>query len=342
MVVAVLAEATRGGVVESVHHGVIAVANAAGDLVAGMGDPDTFAYFRSSAKPFQAVAVIESGAADRFGFTPAELALCCASHYGEPAHQRQVGAMLAKLDLSDAALQCGITSPMDEAEAARIGAGLLPQTPVQSECSGKHTGMLASCLALGYPVENYLDPEHPLQRRILGILSEVLRLPANEIVIGIDGCSVPTFGAPLRAFATAFAALASPELTSAGHGLEHTAALNRLRAAMIAHPLNVAGTGALDTSLMTLGAGAIAAKSGAEGLLCLALPDRGGGIAIRIADGSFRAHGVVVTALLEQLELLPPDVIGALRQRHDATPRNPTGRVVGELRAAFSVTVLAG
>ncbi|MBA3336674.1 MAG: asparaginase, partial [Chloroflexia bacterium] len=185
---AVLAEATRGGVVESVHHGVIAVANTTGDLVAGVGDPSTFAFFRSAAKPFQAIPVIESGAADRFGFTPAELALCCASHYGEPLHQRQIAVMLAKLGLTDAALQCGIAAPMDTAEAARIGAGLLPPTPRQSECSGKHTGMLASCLALGYPLESYLEPDHPLQRRILTIVSEVLRLPENEIVVGIDGC----------------------------------------------------------------------------------------------------------------------------------------------------------
>ncbi|MDQ3043573.1 MAG: asparaginase [Chloroflexota bacterium] len=338
---AALAELTRGGVVESVHHGAIVVADTAGDLIAGVGDPDTFAFFRSSAKPFQAIPVIESGAADRFGFTPAELALCCASHFGEPHHQRQIEVMLAKLGLTDAALQCGIASPMDAAEAARIGAGLLAPTPLQSECSGKHTGMLASCLALGYSLDNYLEQGHPLQRHILTIVSEVLRLPESEIVLGIDGCSVPTFGAPLRAFAAAFAALAAPERIPSGHGLEHAAALSRLCGAMLAHPLNVAGTGATDTTLMSLGAGAIVAKTGAEGLLCMALPERGWGVAIRIADGSFRAHEVVAPALLEQLDVLPSEVIAALRQRFDPSLRNPAGRVVGEVRATFSVTVLA-
>jgi L-asparaginase II len=331
----VLAEVTRGGAVESVHHGVIVVVDAAGEIVAAAGDPERFAYFRSSAKPFQAVPLVESGAADRFGFTPAELALCCASHHAEPRQQQAVATMLAKLDLEPMALQCGCPLPADRDEAARIVAGLVPRSPLQCDCSGKHTGMLATCRHLGYPLDDYLDRDHPVQRRIRSVLAELLRLPEAELRLAPDGCSVPTFGAPVRAFATAFAALAAPERTPAGAGREHAVALNRLRAAMIAHPENVAGTGDLVTDLMELAGGRVAAKSGAEGLFCFAAPERGLGVAIRILDGSYRAHAVVAAAVLEQLELLDPATIAALLERQSPILRNHNGWRIGEIRPAF-------
>ncbi|MGI8474914.1 MAG: asparaginase, partial [Thermomicrobiales bacterium] len=280
-----LAEMMRGGVVESVHEGTIVVVGVGGELVASAGDPETFAFFRSSAKPFQAIPLIESGAADRFGFTPAELALCCASHNGEPRHQEQVLAMLRKLGLDDGALRCGIVLPGDEPEAGRILAGLKAPSPLQCDCSGKHTGMLAACLHLGFPIDSYLEPEHPLQRRIREVVAEVCRIDPASMPLATDGCSVPTFGASVRAYATAFAALAAPGEAPAGAGREHAAALDRLRSAMIAHPGNVAGVKELVTDLMELGAGGIVAKSGAEGLLCLGFPGRGVGAGGRRGSG---------------------------------------------------------
>jgi L-asparaginase II len=334
-VTAILAEVIRGGAVESVHAGTIAVVATDGRLVAWAGDVERFAYFRSSAKPFQAIPVVESGAADAFGFTTAELALCCASHHAERHHQREVAAMLAKLGLTEDALQCGIALPSDDEEAGRILSGLVPPSPLQCDCSGKHTGMLATCLHLGYPIDSYLEPEHLLQRMIRGIVAEVCRVPAEALRLATDGCSVPTFGTSIRAFATAYAVLAQPERVPEDAGGRHQAALKRLRGAMTTHPENVAGTGALVTDLMALSGGRIAAKSGAEGLICLALPERGLGVAIRIADGSFRAHGVVVAAVLEQLDAVDPAVIVAAMARHSSEIRNHNGRHVGDLRAAF-------
>jgi L-asparaginase II len=336
-VTTILAEVTRGDAVESVHSGTIAVADTDGRLVAWAGDVATFAYFRSSAKPFQAIPVVESGAADAFGFTPAELALCCASHYGEPHHQREVAAMLAKIGLSETVLQCGTPLPGDEQEAGRILAGLVPRSPLQCDCSGKHSGMLATCVHLGYPIETYLDPEHPLQRTIRGIIAEVCRVPEPALRLATDGCSVPTFGTSIRAFATAFATLAQPERVPEEAGGRHAAALNRLRSAMTAHPENVAGTGDLVTNLMAVAGGRIAAKTGAEGLICLALPERGWGIAIRIADGTYRAHEVVVAAVLEQLGAIDPSVTAAVRARNNPEIKNHNGWRVGELRAAFTL-----
>lgn len=334
----VIAETTRGGIVESVHHGVIAVADVSGELVASAGDPGRVVFYRSSAKPIQAIPVIESGAADRFGLTPRELALACASHSGTERHQREVTAMLAKLGLEPSALMCGAIVPYDATTGAMVEAGLLPKTALCCDCSGKHAGMLAVCVHEGLPLDGYLEPEHPLQRRILGIMAELLRMPEADIALGTDGCSLPTFGAPVEAFARSWATLAAPERAPAGQGREHAAALDRLRAAMIEAPENVAGEGELVTDLMELAGGAVCAKSGAEGLICLALPERGLGIAIRVLDGSYRAHTVLVIETLRQLGALPAGLEEALLERQPSELRNHNRRHVGDIRAAFRLT----
>jgi L-asparaginase II len=177
-----------------------------------------------------------------------------------------------------------------------------------------------------------------LQQRILAIMAEVMRMPAGAIDLGTDGCSLPTFGAPLRAFATAYAALAAPERVPRGAGRAHAVALARLRAAMTAHPENVSGHGELVTDLMALSDGRVVAKSGAEGLICLAVPERELGIAIRVLDGSFRAHPVVVVAALAQLGILDPAIRDALLARHSPELRNHNGRLIGEIRPVFRLS----
>jgi L-asparaginase II len=333
----VIAETTRGGITESVHHGVVVAVDVSGEIVASAGDPDQVVFFRSSAKPFQAIPVIESGAADAFGFTPAELALCCASHEGSPAHQEQVSAMLAKLGLSPAALQCGCPLTGDEEESARITLGLVERTPLQCDCSGKHTGMLATIVHEGLSLDDYLDPQHPLQQRILGLMAEVMRVPVDEIVLGTDGCSLPTFAAPVRAFAASYAALAAPEQVPAGAGREHAEALNRLRDAMTAYPVNVSGEGNLVATIMEVSEGRVAAKTGAEGLLCLAVPERGLGIALRVADGTYRTHAVAAVSALEQLDILDDAMRQEILARHNPELRNHNGWLVGEIRPVFAL-----
>jgi len=321
----ILAEVVRGGRVESVHHGSVAVVDAGGRLVAEAGDPGQFLYFRSSAKPFQAIPVVESGAADAFGLTPAELALCCASHSGTVRHQEQVAALLAKLGLDATALQCGAPFPYDPKTGALVGAKQLPRSPLGCDCSGKHSGMLAACLHLGLPIDRYLEPDHPLQRRILGLVAELCEIPAEQIPIAIDGCSLPTFGGRLSDFARSWAHLAAPTA--------HAEALTRLRSAMVAHPENVAGEGVLDTDLMRAGGETIVAKTGAEGLICLALPERGLGIAIRIADGSFRALPVVVEATLRTLGAVDEATLASILPVEERELRNHNKLLVGEIRA---------
>lgn len=331
-----LAEVTRGNRVESIHIGEIVVVDEDGRVVACAGDPERFAYFRSSAKPFQAITLIESGAADAYAFTPAELALCCASHHGEPHHQDQVATMLAKLSLTPDSLRCGAPLPANQEEASAVLAGRAERSPLHCDCSGKHTGMIATCLHLGFPLDDYRDPDHPLQLLIRSTVAGVGQLPEDELALATDGCSVPTFGAPLRAFATAYAALAGAGSDCQGSA-PHAEALGRLSDAMIAHPANVSADGSLVTELMRLGQGRMVVKSGAEGLLCIGLKDQRLGIAIRIADGSFRAHPAVVAETLGQLSAIDDEFQDELLRRCSPEIRNHNNWHVGDIRPAFQL-----
>jgi L-asparaginase II len=329
---ATLAEVTRGGLVESTHTGSVAVCEVAGRLVAHAGDVENVVYFRSSAKPFQAVPLGESGAADAYGFATEELALACASHDATPRHQRVVARMLAKIGLDEDALGCGISPPADAQEQARIALGLKAPSQIQCECSGEHAGMLAACQHLGYPIADYVATAHPLQRRIREIVAQVTRIAPGDLAIGTDGCSIPTFGAPLRAFALAYATLGAPADAPAGAGRELAEVLDRLRAAMLAHPELVGGEGVLDSDIMRLSHGRVVAKLGAEGLLTMAAPERGLGIAITADDGQQRGLGPAAIAVLEQLSLVDQPTVEALRERHSGGVTSFKGEPVGEVR----------
>jgi L-asparaginase II len=336
---ATLAKITRGELVESIHPGIVVVADVTGRLLACHGDPEHVAYFRSAAKPFQAVPLVECGAADAFDFGPEDLALACASHDATPAHQRGVARMLAKLGLDEDALRCGVAPPPDPQEAARITLGLKAESQLQCECSGEHAGMLATCLHLDYPLESYIEPDHPLQRRIREIVAQVLRLKEDDLVTGTDGCRIPTFAAPVQSFAVAYATLADPRQAPVEAGRELAKPLDRLREAMIAHPVLVGGEETLDSDIMALSEGRLVAKLGAEGLLCLAVPERGLGIAIAADDGSSRALGPAAVAVIEQLELVEPAIVDTLRERHAETVKTFGGETVGEMCPAFQLDV---
>ena len=323
---AVLAEVTRGAVVECRHEGAVAVVDTTGKVIASAGDTGLAAYLRSAGKPFQAIPVVESGAADVYRFTEAELAICAGSHSGESAHLAVVAGMLAKLGLDGGALGCGLVAPMDTATAARIALGQEAVTTLHCGCSGKHTGMLATCLQRGYPLDSYLDLDHPLQREILGIMAEHFGVPAADIPTAVDGCGVPTFAASVANIARAWASLAAPSEA-------HRAATPRILDAMAAAPLMVAGTGRICTDLMPIVGPGIVVKTGAEGLFCLALREQGWGVAIKIADGSFRAMAAITAAVLNQLGVASEEQLTQFMERQPPQVRNNAGRIVGEVRA---------
>ena len=333
-----MVEITRGALVESRHLGNAAVVDGNGDLVAGAGDPETRMFFRSSAKPFQAIPLVASGAADAYGFTPEELALATASHNATQRHQAVVASMLAKAGLKEDALQCGIAPPLDEEEKARVTLGLVQPSLIQCECSGKHTGMLATCRHRGWPLESYLEREHPLQQEIRDIIATACGVPVDSLDVGIDGCSLPTYGAPLRAFATAFAVLADPDGSHWNGSSQYRAALHRIRDAVVKHPDLVSGEGEIDTTIMRTTGGQIVAKLGAEGLLCMAVPDRRLGIAISDSSGSERGLGPGAVAVLGELELVDGTTLAKLEQELCPVVKNFAGLPVGEIRPALTLS----
>src|ERR1051326_8205993 len=202
-----LVEVTRGALVESRHRGFIAVANAEGEVLASLGEITARTYYRSAAKPFQPIPLIASGAADHFKLTPRELAVIIGSHSGEAVHVGTVAAILSKIGLDETALQCGAHPPFDEATARMLKAEGKQPTALHHNCSGKHAGMLALARFLGEPIENYLDPLHPVQMRIRRVLARFADVPMEEIAIAIDGCSAPVFGLSIKAMARSYARL---------------------------------------------------------------------------------------------------------------------------------------
>ena len=329
-----LADVTRGGIVESQHRGIVAVARADGSLVAWAGDTSRVVLPRSALKPFQAIPFMESGAPERFGFGDAELAIACGSHSGEKRHRAVVGGMLERAGVPESALCNGATGPYDAAQWTRWVRDEIPHSALYQNCSGKHAGMLVACVARGYPLAGYDDLAHPQQQDVLHAVAAFFQTSPDELVVGIDGCTLPTHGAPLRNIAAGWAALADPE-----HAPEpHRAAARRLVEAMAAEPQMVAGTGLLDTVINQITGGRIVVKSGAEAVLCLALRDRGLGVTFKVDDGSDRPQAVIALALLRQLDALTPDEDAALVAHIDATVRSNRDQLVGKIRPVIELT----
>ena len=302
-----------------------------GRLVAFQGDPEAATFLRSAAKPFQCLPLLLAGAAERYGLDAADIALICASHGGTPAHVERAADLLARGGFGVADLLCGAHWPLDAAAAERLRQEGREPTPLHNNCSGKHAGMLLACRLLGLPSEAYVAADHPWQQRILGHVAALLRLPPEEIGLGIDGCSVPAYHVPLAAAARGYAALAHPEAAGLKGGV--AAAVGTIVRAMTAVPEMVAGPGRFTTRLMATTGGRVLAKEGAEGFYGLAV--RGPvalGIAVKIADGGERCRDGVVLDVLRQLGSLSGAEFEELRDLHAPALHNHRGIRVGEVR----------
>lgn len=326
-----MAKVTRGGITESLHAGHVAVSDAEGRVVMSIGDASTVSYMRSASKPIQAVPVVSTGAFARFGFTSRELAIMTASHSGEPEHVSVVRSVLAKIGLDEQDLHCGTHAPFHQPTAEATLAGHMPFAEVQCNCSGKHSAMLALAVALGLPPESYWDPRHPVQQLILDEVSQFTGIPRDVIHTGIDGCGVPVFAVPLRTMAMAYARLVTGEALSQARA-EAGLAICR---AMMENPFMVAGTGRVCTQLMEAFPHRLVAKSGAEGVYCMGLPELGLGVAIKVQDGSSRAMGPVCVAVLQRLGVVgraDSPALGALSKTKLCNLRGEEiGDIVSEL-----------
>jgi L-asparaginase II len=318
---------TRNGIIERLERGHCVIADATGTVRWSVGEPDHVTFLRSAAQPMQAAALVLSGAVERFGLGQANVALACGSHRGEPGHVRTALATLQSAGLGPEALGCGTHPLLHEAGLRLASAGLAP-TPLHNNCSGKHAGMLAASVAMGAPVETYLAPDHPVQQRILEIVSTCAGVAPETVQTGIDGCSAPNFALPMRSIARCFARIADLDSLPGELG----AAMGRIRSAMIAEPWYVSGTDQFDTLLMQATPGAFVVKAGAEGLRCVALPAMGLGLAVKFESGRADTMGAVVLAILEALGAFPGGVPGSLQSFVQPAVLNHRKIVVGETR----------
>jgi L-asparaginase II len=316
-----LVRVIRSGVEESVHMGDVAVVDAQGRVIAAAGDPDRVLFARSTMKPLQAAVSLSLLSID---LPDPEVAVMCASHNAEPAHIEAVRSLLARTGVPEEALQCPSVRPWDE-ETAAADPSL---RAVNSDCSGKHAGMLAACVAQEWPLDSYREPDHPLQQAVLSAVC--LASGETHVVTGVDGCGVVVHGMPLRSLARIYASFAAPDrLGPLGPFAKRAAE------AMRAHPYLVAGRNRPDTAIMQV-AGDVVAKGGAEGAMCAAVLDRGIGVALKVGDGGSRATGPVLISTLAQLGVLDSAQVAAL-SRFARPPILGGGRPVGELGVDFAV-----
>lgn len=282
---------TRSGRVESRHPVSACVVDTAGRVVASAGDPERATYWRSAAKPMQALALVDEGAADRYGWGDAELALACASHASEPRHLELAARMLRSCGCEESTLACGTHPPLRGAYA-HVETVAPPYRPLGNNCSGKHAGMIALARHLGEDPRGYEQAGHAVQQRILVDVCRTTGLEALEVGLGGDGCRAVTFFLPLSGMARAWSYL--------GHSDD--AAPRRLRAAMWSEPDLVAGEGRACTRLLRAGAGRLLVKIGAEGIYCASLPEAGLALALKVESGDLRLAPIALLALLRDLE----------------------------------------
>jgi len=341
-----LYELTRGEFVESIHFGSIAISDNQGRLVAWYGDPHTITFLRSSAKPFQALPFIEENGQGFFNLLPNEIALICASHSGTDQHVACVQNIQKKTGVNEDELMCGIHPVYDASTAETMRKRGDELTPNRHNCSGKHTGMLAFAHMRTWSTSDYLDPNHPVQKRILSTFSEMSGVPMHEVAIGIDGCSAPNFAIPLHNTALAYARLCDPQELSEARAK----ACRIITTSMTHHAFMVDGPGRFDTRLMEVSDGRIVSKSGAEGYQAIGIfpnvlePGSPAlGIAFKVSDGDVRnrACPAVSLEILRQLNALSSAEEEELAEFGPSLPlKNWRGIEIGGTRPAFELNLI--
>ena len=316
----VLAEVWRGPIRETSVRGHVAVVDASGSLVASLGDPSVTTTLRSSVKPLKAVSFVVT-AADQLGVTPAELAVACASHSGEPDHLATIRVLLDRAGVSEDALVCGPHPPLDPEAARQLAASGHPPTRLHNNCSGEHAALLATCRVAGWPAEGYHRHDHPVQQAVALRLSDGFGLDLTATPWGVDGCGLPSYGVPLQALARAYATTAA-----------HEPAFHRCQEAMAAHPHLVAGTGRFDTAVLTALGSRVTCKIGAAGVWAATLRPGGPALAIKLESGDMEAIAPVAIAVLQRLGMLPDELPPELQPFASPAVRNWAGDQVGATR----------
>lgn len=324
-----IAEVWRGPAVESVHFGIAAVSNASGEVVYGWGDTDVVTFPRSSLKPIQAIALVETGAADAFGLEPQHLALACASHRGEPMHTVRAAKWLERLELPIDALACGPDYPADEDTAADLIRSRTAPSRLFHNCSGKHCGYLTVARHMRWPTAGYDDPSHPTEQLYFDTFSDLLGSDVRNLPLGVDGCTLPAPALSMAAMARCMARYAAADTGDA----RRNEAIRRLQDAMRRYPELVAGTNQPNVALSEATGGRIVMKGGAEGYLAAFIPDQGLGIALKVADGNARARFVALLAVLREMKLLDKTACADLADLAEPVILDSVGNMAGRICA---------
>ena len=328
----VLLHYTRAGHVENIHRGDVVVVNCDGKIVSSIGNPHLPMFWRSAAKPFQALAFVKNGGLEQYNITEEELAVLVSSHSGEDNHVALVRSILKKIGLTEDDLECGVLRPVHGKTFKRMVKNDEPITQVHNQCSGKHSQIMALAIMLGVPVKDYIKPDHPAQQVIFKHVAMASKMPEDKLEIGIDGCGVPVFYLPLCNMSLAYARLSTPDKGDWG---EYETAARKIRDAMSKYPQVVSGTGRIDLAVNEVTHGRIIAKVGADAVYCLAVKDQSLGITFKIEDGSLQAVTPMTIALLKHLDLLSKDEFEQLNQKFPPVLKNHRGDVIGTIEAVF-------
>lgn len=326
----ILVEVSRGPAVESVHRGSVAVVDAAGEVAASWGDVDRAVYPRSAIKPIQAVPLMTSGAARALGVSREELALACASHNGEAIHTSTVDRWLSRIGYGPETLECGAHPPQDRQTRRQLDRDGGAISPLHNNCSGKHSGFLTVCRHLNLPAAGYTHVDHPVQQLIREAIEKFTGCSLAGADCGIDGCGIPVYRIPLRGIAAAMAKFADPAGLDAGSA----DAVDAIRTAMMACPYLVAGRDRFCTRVIEGLVPNVLLKTGAEGVFCAAVLDRGLGIALKIDDGASRASEVALGGVLRRIGAIDGSQFASLRSKLEPDVKNVAGVKVGTIKAS--------
>lgn len=328
----ILLNYTRAGKVENIHRGDIVAVDLNEKVVDCIGDSYKKMFWRSAAKPFQAIPFVQQYGLEQYNITEEELALLVSSHSGETRHVELVRSILSKIGLGEEVLDCGPARPMNGRAAAMLTANKQKPQPVHNPCSGKHSGMLALCQLLGINIENYTKPQHQVQQAMHLSVANSAKLAVEEIEIGIDGCGVPVFYLPLYNMALAYARLAKPE---EGEWGKECLAVEKINSAMRHYPMIISGTGRIDAIVSEITNGRIIAKIGADAVYCLSSVEEGIGVAFKIEDGSYQAINPTVIGILKRLGLVNKAEYEQLIEKFPPVLKNHRGDIIGTIETLF-------
>ena len=323
---------TRANHVENIHRGDVAIVNCGGEILHSVGNAKLPMFWRSAAKPFQALPFVKNGGLEKYNISQEELAILVSSHSGEDNHVALVRGILKKLGVDESVLDCGTLRPLNSKVFKRMLANGEKILPVHNQCSGKHSQIIALAIMLGEKVAGYIRPEHPAQKLIFKHVAMAAKIPEEKLEIGIDGCGVPVFYLPLYNMALAYARLSTPKIGDWG---DYEIAATKIRDAMSSYPQVVSGTGRIDLAVNEVSGGRIIAKMGSDAVYCMAIKEENLGIAFKIEDGNYSAVTPMVIAVLKKFDLLTKNEAEKLDEQFPPTLKNHRGEIIGTIEAVF-------